>query len=124
MAAYPDLPQIVGSQKLDDDGTVLDFAESGKPRLRQYYTQVRTRFNIIHDVDGPDKDTIVSHYDGDKTNVFSFTFKGDSVTYCAVHGRATNYTRRRYRPVEGGYNSGRGVSYDYANQPQRHQRPW
>jgi hypothetical protein len=81
MAAYPDLPQIVGSQKLDDDGTVLDFAESGKPRLRQYYTQVRTRFNIIHDVDGPDKDTLVSHYDGDKTNVFSFTFKGDSVTY-------------------------------------------
>lgn len=81
MADYPDLPQIVGSQKIDDDGTVLDLAESGKPRLRQYYTQVRTSFNILHDVDGTDKDSIVSHYAGDKANVFNFTFKGDQVTY-------------------------------------------
>lgn len=81
MADYPNLPQIVGSQKIDDDGTVLDLAESGKPRLRQYYTQVRTSFNILHDVDGTDKDSIVSHYAGDKANVFNFTFKGDQVTY-------------------------------------------
>lgn len=81
MANYPDLPQIIGSKKIDDDGTVMDMAESGKPRLRQYYTQVRTQFIILHDIDGTDKDTIVSHYDGDKTNVFNFTFKGDNVTY-------------------------------------------
>lgn len=81
MADYPTLPQLVGSQKLDDDGRVLDLAESGKPRLRQYYTQVRTQFNILHEVDGSDKDTIVSHYNGDSANVFNFTFKGDGVTY-------------------------------------------
>ena len=81
MADYPDLPQVIGSTKQDDDGTVLDFAESGKPRLRQYYTQVRTQFVIVHDIDGPDKNTIVSHYATDKANVFNFTFKGDSVTY-------------------------------------------
>ena len=81
MADYPSLPQLVGSQKIDDDGTVLDLAESGKPRLRQYYTQVRTQFTILHEVDGPDKNSIVSHYDGDKANVFNFTFKGDNVVY-------------------------------------------
>lgn len=81
MANYPDLPQVIGSQKLDDDGTKVDYADSGKPRLRQYYTQVRTQFTILHDVDGPDKDTIISHYDGDKANAFSFTFKGDNQTY-------------------------------------------
>lgn len=81
MADYPTLPQIVGSQKIDDDGTKVDYADSGKPRLRQYFTQVRTQFNILHDIDGPDKDTIITHYDGDKENVFNFTFKGDSVTY-------------------------------------------
>ena len=81
MADYPDLPQLVGTQKLDDDGRVLDLAESGKPRLRQYFTQVRTQFVVLHEVDGPDKDTLVSHYDGDSANVFNFTFKGDNVTY-------------------------------------------
>jgi len=81
MADYPNLPQIVGSQKIDDDGTVVDFAESGKPRLRQYFTQVRTQFQILHDIDGTDKDTIIAHYDGDKTNVFNFTFRGDNTVY-------------------------------------------
>ena len=81
MADYPDLPQVIGSVRNSDDGTIVDFAESGKPRLRQYYTQVRRQFNILHDIDGTDKDTILSHYDGDKANVFNFTFKGDNVTY-------------------------------------------
>ena len=81
MADYPTLPQIIGSQKMDDDGTIVDFAESGKPRLRQYYTQVRTQFKILHDIDGTDKDTITAHYAGDKANVFNFTFKGDNTVY-------------------------------------------
>jgi len=81
MADYPTFPQVIGSKRVSDDGTILDLSESGKPRLRQYYTQVRRTFDVIHDVDGPDKDTILSHYDGDKANVFNFTFKGDAVVY-------------------------------------------
>ena len=92
MANYPTLPQIIGSTKISDDGTTLDFAESGKPRLRQYYTQVREQFNILHDVDGTDKDTILSHYDGDKANVFNFTFKGDNVTYSVRYISVPNET--------------------------------
>jgi hypothetical protein len=81
MAAYPSFPQIVGSKRISDDGTILDRAESGKPRLRQYYTEVRRSFDILHDVDGADKDTILAHYDADKANVFNFTFKGDNMVY-------------------------------------------
>jgi len=81
MADYPNLPQIIGSVRNSDDGTIVDYAESGKPRLRQYYTQVRRNFTIMHDIDGTDKDTILAHYDGDKANVFNFTFKGDNVVY-------------------------------------------
>lgn len=81
MADYPTIPQVIGTKRVSNDGTIVDLAESGKPRLRQYYTQVRRQFNVIHDVDGPDKDLVLSHYDGDKANVFNFTFKGDSVTY-------------------------------------------
>lgn len=81
MADYPSLPQVIGSVRTSDDGTIVDYAESGKPRLRQYYTQVRRQFTVMHNVDGTDKDTILSHYDGDKLNVFNFTFKGDGVVY-------------------------------------------
>ncbi len=93
MADYP-LPtviaQIVGSTRISDDGTVLDRAESGKPRLRQYFTQVRFRFDILHDVDGPDKNTILAHYDANKAIVFNFTFAGDSVVYSCRYAQVPN----------------------------------
>ena len=92
MADYPTLPQVMGSKRFSDDGTVMDQAESGKPRLRQYFTQVRRTFDILHDVDGTDKDTILAHYDGDKANVFNFTFKGDNVTYTVRYTGVPNET--------------------------------
>lgn len=92
MANYPDLPQIIGTKRVSNDGTVLDMAESGKPRLRQYFTQVRRQFNVLHDLDGTDKDTILSHYDGDKANVFNFTFKGDDVVYTVRYMGVPNET--------------------------------
>ena len=92
MANYPDLPQVIGTKRVSNDGTVLDMAESGKPRLRQYFTQVRRQFNVLHDLDGPDKDTILSHYDGDKANVFNFTFKGDDVVYTVRYMGVPNET--------------------------------
>jgi len=50
MADYPipsTIPQVIGTTRISDDGTVLDRAESGKPRLRQYFTQVRYRFDVL-----------------------------------------------------------------------------
>ena len=92
MAAYPDLPQVSGSKRVSNDGTVLDTSESGKPYLRQYFTQIRRHFEVFHDVDGTDKDTILSHYDGDKENVFNFTFKGDGVVYTCRYIGVPNET--------------------------------
>jgi len=92
MADYPTIPQVIGTKRVSNDGTVLDRAESGKPRLRQYFTQVRRQFEVIHDVDGPDKDLVLSHYDGDKANVFNFTFKGDSVVYTVRYMGVPNET--------------------------------
>jgi hypothetical protein len=92
LADYPTLPQVLGTTRISDDGTQLDFAESGKPRLRQYFTQVRRQFTVLHDVDGTDKDTILAHYDGDKENVFNFTFKGDGVTYSCRYAGVPNET--------------------------------
>lgn len=92
MADYPTLPQVMGSKRISNDGTVFDRAESGKPRLRQYFTQVRREFIVLHDLDGVDKDTILSHYDGDKENVFNFTFKGDAVVYTVRYLGVPNET--------------------------------
>lgn len=92
MADYPDIPQIIGTKRLSDDGTVMDQAESGKPRLRQYFTSVRRSFDVFHDVDGTDKDSILNHYDGDKANVFNFTFKGDNVVYTVRYVGVPNET--------------------------------
>lgn len=92
MADYPTLPQIIGSKRISNDGTVMDRAESGKPRLRQYFTQVRREFMVLHDLDGVDKNTILAHYDGDKANVFNFTFKGDNVVYTVRYLGVPNET--------------------------------
>ena len=92
VADYPTIPQVIGTKRMSDDGTVLDRAESGKPRLRQYFTQVRRQFEVLHDVDGPDKDLVLSHYDGDKANVFNFTFKGDDVVYTVRYMGVPNET--------------------------------
>ena len=92
MADYPSIPQIIGSKRISDDGTVIDLAESGKPRLRQYFTQVRRQFVVLHDIDAPDKDLVLAHYDGDKANVFNFTFKGDGVVYTVRYMGVPNET--------------------------------
>ena len=93
MADYPTtIPQVIGSTRISDDGTVLDQAESGKPRLRQYFTQVRYRFVVLHDVDGPDKDTVLAHYDANKAISFNFTFKGDAVVYNCRYIQVPNET--------------------------------
>lgn len=95
MADYPlpaTIPQVIGSARTSDDGTVLDQAESGKTRLRNYFTQVRYQFTVLHDVDGPDKDAILAHYDANKAIPFSFTFAGDNVAYTCRYMQVPNET--------------------------------
>ncbi len=83
MADYPNVIQVFRSVRKPDDGTVLEKSDSGKPRLRSFFTQVRYTFLIIHDLDGTDKDLILAHYATDFDSTFNFTFKADdSVHSC------------------------------------------
>lgn len=80
------------------DGTIVDLAESGKPRFRSYYTQIRRRFVVVHDVETADKDTIMSFHSSNQTNSFTFDWEGDNP--------ATEYTVRfagppQPKPIQG-----------------------
>ncbi len=81
MADYPNITQIYGTRRVPDDGTVVEKSESGKPRFRTFFTQTRYRFIVIHDVDGSDKDLVLSHYGTDAFLIFNFTFKADSTVH-------------------------------------------
>jgi hypothetical protein len=78
---YPSVPQVVGSTEDRMDGTVVDRAVSGKPRLRSYYSQTWRAFTIVHDCSQSEKDSIVSFYEANKTASFYMTWQGDGQSY-------------------------------------------
>jgi hypothetical protein len=88
VADYPTIVQIYGTRRTGDDGTVVEKADSGKPRLRSFFTQVRYSFTVIHDVDGPDKDLVLAHYATDQNLIFNFTFKADSTVHSCRYAQA------------------------------------
>lgn len=88
MPDYPDITQIYGTQKISDDGTVVEKSDSGKPRLRSYFTKVRYSFTVLHDVDGPDKDLVIAHFGTDQYLTFNFTFKADDTVHSCRYARS------------------------------------
>lgn len=99
MADYPSVVQAYGTMVQGADGTLVDRAVSGKPRLRSYYTQVRDVITVVHDLDTTDKDLIEAHYGTDRLLSFVFNFLAtDPATQYTVR-----YTRPPlYRPIPGG----------------------
>lgn len=81
MADYPNIPQVIGSQFVGDDGTVLERAVSGRPRLRSFYTQPRFLGQVMHDVDDPEKLLVENHYNTHRGVPFNVLFRGDGRTY-------------------------------------------
>lgn len=81
MADYPSIMQVFGTEVIGKDGTVTDLAVSGKPRLRSYFTQVRNRLKVVHDLDDTDMDTLNTHYSNDRLNAFVFTYAADDTQY-------------------------------------------
>lgn len=81
MADYPNIPQVMGSQIFAADGTVMDRAVSGKPRLRSYYPDVQFTAQVLHDVDGPDKDAVWAHYLAHRFVAFDMLFRANNGTY-------------------------------------------
>lgn len=81
MADYPSYPQLTTTKRVTDDGTVVERADSGKPRFRTFYTQVRYAFQVEHELDGTDRDAVWTHYGNERLNNFNFVWKGDNQTY-------------------------------------------
>jgi hypothetical protein len=81
VANYPSIPQLIGTIKDTQEGTVVDRAVSGKPRFRTFYSQPWTTFRVLHEVDTTDKSTLEAHYLAHRRSTFSFTYAGDSSLY-------------------------------------------
>lgn len=99
MALYPDSVQVEGSERTLDDGLVVDYSESGKPRFRHLFSNTRIRILVQHTVVGEDKDTLMEFHENNKTQTFDFDWQGDDPT--------TRYTCRftspmTVRPLTGG----------------------
>lgn len=85
MAQYPDVVQIVGSQMMADDGTILERSVSGKARLRSYFNNVELTAQIAHECDGPEKDAIWAHYLLHRGIAFQFLYHGDGQLYNVMY---------------------------------------
>lgn len=91
MADYPTVLQAFGSVVKGDDGTRVDLAVSGKSRFRSYYTKIRDRIDLMHDLDDTDKALIEAHYVTDKKLAFNFTFDADSTLYTVRYANVPQY---------------------------------
>lgn len=92
MNTYPSIIQVVGSRPDDDEGTVVELAESGKPRFRTFYSQTRTTFTVQHECYTPEKDTLSAFYQANKFVAFNFVWPMDGLTYTCRFANAPKCT--------------------------------
>jgi hypothetical protein len=79
---YPVIPQRVDTRRASTFGTVVDRAESGRPRLRTFHSQDWLVFTVTHECTKVQMQSILDHYMlGATTETFNFTYAGDGVTY-------------------------------------------
>lgn len=98
MANYPTFAQVVGSTAAPKSGIRVDRATSGKARAQVFYTADLYDFVVKHLLDETDRDSLLSHYSGDKENTFLFTWKGDDTAYTVLY---TN--KPQVKPIGNGY---------------------
>ena len=90
--SYPIVTQVVGSLEIHNRGTKMDRSVSGRPRFRTWYTSDRREFTVVHDCDDTDKQALMSHYDDNYSQSFSFTWQGDGQTYTVQYKNAPTVT--------------------------------
>jgi len=78
MADYPAFPQVAPSRPITQDGTVLERAYSGKPRLRTFWTQSRTTFSVVHWVTEAQVAELNAFYTTNRKLAFTFDWQGDT----------------------------------------------
>ena len=82
MALYPiDIPQLIGTSFSPVDGTEIERSISGRPRIRNYYSQTWREGEIVHECNQSQLDSLTTFYNDNRGIVFTFTYSADSVTY-------------------------------------------
>lgn len=78
---YPSVPQKEGTIKEPSFGTVVDRAESGKPRIRTFYSQEWGTFRVQHECSKAQMQSVMDHYEAWSAESFTFTYQGDGANY-------------------------------------------
>jgi len=82
MAQYPiNLPQLIGTTFSGSDGIKVERSLSGRPRIRNYYSQTWREGKIIHELSEAQLLELNNFYAANKAVPFTFTFHADNVTY-------------------------------------------
>lgn len=89
MADYPSFVQIVGSKPTRKTGLRIDRAVSGKARGQCFYTADVKTFIIKHILNSTERDSLLDHYEANKTETFTFTWAGDETAYTVIYGEDT-----------------------------------
>jgi hypothetical protein len=97
MAAYPSLPLTTNSEPRRLDGYEPVRATNGLLKMRKMFNADKFEFDLEHELTASQKTSLESHYAGDKTNSFSFTWPGGS-TYTVKYMMSP-----QYRDMPGGW---------------------
>lgn len=81
MATFPSMIQMYGSGYSSDEGFRVSRSESGKPKIRSYYTGTVKSFVMQFYITPAEKTTLESFYTTNKKIPFDFVFAGDGITY-------------------------------------------
>ena len=76
MAQYPiNLPQLIGTTFSGSDGIEVERSISGRPRIRNYYSQTWREGKIIHELSDAQLLELNNFYTANKAVSFTFLFK-------------------------------------------------
>ena len=92
MAAYPTLPQQIGSTEAWADDLVPDRSVSGGVKVRAFYTGVKRKFTVKHWLNATDLATLKTFYTTNRLLTFTFVWAGDGQTYTCVFGAPPTYS--------------------------------
>ena len=80
--SYPNLPQNQDTSIQADAGVNISVSEGGKIRGVAMYPNTIYTINVAHKhLSDTDKDSIISHFNANKSSSFSFTYQGDNTVY-------------------------------------------
>lgn len=92
MAAYPTLPTQVGSAIEPVESRVNVRASNGALKARLLHDTERATIRLEHWISAAQKASLESHYSGDKSNSFSYTWPGTGGgTYTVIYAERPAY---------------------------------